>query len=239
MEAQLRRWLPVLLVAAGLVIAAVAAAGPGLSGGTLPPRAEEGLLAEPEESPEPAGTLGPAARPVEEFVHTEYPGWLSWPVTIFFLALAAGAVGLVLYLTGRYLFTERVVRRQLRGQAASQPEGALAAEEVRDALRAGLADIDAGGDPRRAVIACWLRLERTAAAAGTARLAADTPADLVARLLAAHRVSDQALARLADAYRLARYAPAEVDDALLGSARQALADVAAQLAGRLPAERGR
>nr|BFE79756.1 hypothetical protein GCM10020093_023570 [Planobispora longispora] len=83
---------------------------------------------------------------------------------------------------------------------------------VREALRAGLADLDSAGDPRRAVIACWLRLEHAAARAGTPRALADTPADLVARLLAAHRVGEAALERLAAAYRRARYSPHEVDD---------------------------
>ncbi|GIH81326.1 DUF4129 domain-containing protein [Planobispora longispora] len=101
---------------------------------------------------------------------------------------------------------------------------------VREALRAGLADLDSAGDPRRAVIACWLRLEHAAARAGTPRALADTPADLVARLLAAHRVGEAALERLAAAYRRARYSPHEVDDPLRETARRALAEVDAELA---------
>ncbi|MFF0309776.1 DUF4129 domain-containing protein [Streptosporangium sp. NPDC004379] len=102
--------------------------------------------------------------------------------------------------------------------------------EIRAALRAGLADLDAGGDPRRAVIACWLRLEHAAAGAGTPRMAADTPAELVARLLAGHRVGGPALDRLAAAYRRARYAPHEVTVSLRAEARAALAEVDAELA---------
>ncbi|GGQ32592.1 DUF4129 domain-containing protein [Streptosporangium pseudovulgare] len=118
------------------------------------------------------------------------------------------------------------------------PEAAPAREEppvttggeIRAALRAGLADLDAGGDPRRAVIACWLRLEHAAAGAGTPRMAADTPAELVARLLAGHRVGEPALNRLAAAYRRARYAPHEVTGSLRAEARAALAEVDAELA---------
>src|SRR3712207_8046931 len=51
---------------------------------------------------------------------------------------------------------------------------------------------------------CWVRLERSAAAAGTERRPADAPADYVLRLLAAHRVSRQVLDRFADVYRHAR-----------------------------------
>ena len=83
--------------------------------------------------------------------------------------------------------------------------------------------------PRRAVIACWLRLEHAAAGSGTPRLAADTTADLVARLLAVHKVGEPALGRLAGAYRQARYAPHEVDESLRDTARRALAEVDAEL----------
>ncbi len=56
------------------------------------------------------------------------------------------------------------------------------------AVDAGLADLD-DGDPRAAVIACWVRLEEAAAAAGTPREPGDTPGELVLRLLAGHQVS--------------------------------------------------
>ena len=112
-------------------------------------------------------------------------------------------------------------------RVASQPVGA---GELREALRAGLAGIDAGDDPRAAVIACWLRLEHAAAAAGVERLAAETSTDLVHRLLSAHRVDDRSLSALADAYRLARYAPHDVGAELRDTARSALAAVDAQLA---------
>jgi hypothetical protein len=233
MPTRLRRWLPVLLVGFALVAAGVAAAGQGVTGEILPPPEEEVPGVVPEAT---AGPATPGPEPVDgarRLVETDYPGWLTWPVTILVLGLIAGTIGLFLYVGVRYLLTERVRGDAVDEQAASQPGGRLETEQVRDAVRAGLADLDAGGDPRRAVIACWLRLERAAAAAGTARLAADTPTDLVRRLLAAHRVSDEALGRLADAYRLARYAPAEISGELLSTAERALRDVDAQLGGRV------
>lgn len=229
MEVRLRRWLPVLLVVLALATAGWAAAGgTGLSGGELPPSPPDPLPppspgaatpASPSLPPEPRGLNNPDA---------QFPGWLGWLLTVLYLGLAAGVILLFLYVGVRWLLTERVIRREIVAQPASQPAGA-GAEQVREAVRAGLAEIDAGEDPRRAVIACWLRLEQVAAAVGTARLAADTPADLVARLLAGHRVSDRALRRLADAYRWARYAPADVAEELVATAREALGEIDAQL----------
>jgi hypothetical protein len=231
MEVRLRRWLPVLLVGLALAAAGFAAAGgSGLSGGQLPPLPED---------PPPAPSAGPTAAPATavpatgqpaDFDPVEAPGWLSAALTALVFGVFGGIVLLFLVVGVQWLLTERVIRREILDQPASQPPG-TATEQVRDAVRAGLADLAAGADARRAVIACWLRLERVAAAVGTAREPADTPADLVRRLLAGHRVSDRALARLAAAYRLARYAPAEVGDELLATARQALAEIDAQLAG--------
>lgn len=232
MENLRRRWAPVLLIALALIAAGWAAAGgTGLSGGTRPPSAQQPLFEEP---PPTAGASAAApAGPDEsggELAGSQLPGWVGAALTGLFLAMVATVVGVFLYAGVRYLLFERVARRAILDQAGSQPPDADAdLAEVRQAVRAGLADLDAAGDPRRAVIACWLRLERLAAAAGTARLAADTPTDLVRRLLARHRVSQPALGRLADAYRRARYAPAEVATDLLETARQALHDVDRQL----------
>ena len=231
MEVRLRRWLPALLV--GLVLAAAgwaAAGGGGLSGRELPPLPEEALPQPTAGASVSPGSEPPAAGERREFERTEPPVWISAAVTALILGAAAGVVLLFLFVGARWLLTERVLRREIVDQPASQPSGAGSGEEIRRAVRAGLADLAAGGDTRRAVIACWLRLERAAAAAGTPRQPADTPADLVRRLLAAHRVSERALARLAGAYRLARYAPAEVPGDLSLTARQALAEIDAQLA---------
>jgi hypothetical protein len=83
------------------------------------------------------------------------------------------------------------------------------------------------------VIACWVRLEEAAAAAGTPRQPGDTPTDLVTRLLAEHRVSAALLARLAQVYRRARYATHSVDESMRGDARDALQRLRADLAAEV------
>jgi hypothetical protein len=228
------RWSPVLVAVLALALAGWAAAGgTGLGAGR-----RSRLAGEPATVvPSAGGATEPPPSTPPTFAGPDpdgaIPAWLFTAGAFLFIAAVAG---LLLYIGLRYLLIERVARREILDQPATQPPGADL-EQVRDAVRAGLADLDTGGDPRRAVIACWLRLERLAAAAGSARLAADTPADLVTRLLARHRVSDRALDRLADAYRLARYAPAEVSGELLATARQALQDVAVHLGARVPEPR--
>ena len=98
------------------------------------------------------------------------------------------------------------------------------AEEVVAALDAGLVDLsDSDADPRKAVIACWVRLEQAAAAAGVERRPGDTPTELVTRLLGADRpVSADVLAAFAEVYREARYATHTVDERMRTQARSAL-----------------
>src|SRR5204863_9458777 len=99
---------------------------------------------------------------------------------------------------------------------------AQARDQLIAAVEAGLSDLDdADADPRRAVIACWVRLEQAAAAAGTPRNVGDTPTELVTRLLTGHAVSAAVLYWLAEVYRLARYATHTVDATMRDQARGA------------------
>ncbi|HEY8452939.1 MAG: DUF4129 domain-containing protein [Micromonosporaceae bacterium] len=236
MRAGRPRWVPVVVAVLAVGVAGLAAAGPGFVGRPVPPARLDDPLPGGERQ---SGGL-PSIPPDLDASEEQVPG--SDLFEALFLAFVAAAVlttavlvAYQIYRTIHNLLTARVRRRELE-RRASQPDEEFEAEQVRGAVRAGLADLDAGGDPRRAVIACWLRLERIAAAAGTAREIADTPGDLVGRLLARHRVSRAALERLADAYRLARFAPAQVGPELVGIAREALRDLDAQL--RLPVDAG-
>ena len=224
----LRRWWPPVAVAALLAFAALAAAhsSPRLDRveplvdivPTLPqcdrPVAEQ-VAASPASEP-PADPAGGDAG---------LPDWAGTAALGLLIALAAGIVALVVW---------TVVRDRLgRATGSSTPTGAprqRAADEVVAALDAGLDDLsDADRDPRRAVIACWVRLEQAAAAAGTRRRPGDTPTDLVSRLLREQRVSADVLAGFAEVYREARYATHTVDDRMRAGARSALHRLRADL----------
>lgn len=100
-----------------------------------------------------------------------------------------------------------------------------------EAVGGGLRDVERG-EPRDAVVACWLRLEDAAALAGTARRPAETAGELTARVLAAHRVAPDTLRRLADLYREARYSRHPLDERARDEARAALERIRAELGVR-------
>jgi hypothetical protein len=126
-------------------------------------------------------------------------------------------------------------RRRRQGRHVPQRPEARTQEDLVAALEQGLEELsDADRDPRRAVIACWVRLEQAAAAAGTPRHAGDSPTDLVGRLLAEQQVDARVLAALAAVYREARYATHAVDDQMRAQARSALERLRADLGAGTP-----
>ncbi|MDQ7908716.1 DUF4129 domain-containing protein [Phytohabitans sp. ZYX-F-186] len=219
----LRRWWPLAAVVLLLALAAVAAAhsSPQIGRVDEPPVDAPARQFEEREvppTPQPGDIV--AADP------TEVPGWLGTVALVIGAAVLAVLLGVMVWTLAR-----EVGRRRWRGKMPPrQLSRTASAEEVVAALDAGLVDLsDADLDPRRAVIACWLRLEQAAAAAGTPRQAADTPTDLVTRLLGEHNVSRDVLARFADVYREARYATHTVDERMREQARAALQRLRAEL----------
>jgi hypothetical protein len=127
---------------------------------------------------------------------------------------------------------ERLLVRRAPGAAPQERHE----EDVLAAVDAGLEELsDLDADPRRAVIACWVRLEAAAAAAGTPRERGDTPTDLVVRLLAAHSVSRPQLEAFAGVYLKARFATHPVGEDDRHTALDALRRLRAELAGAVNA----
>ncbi|HEX5595859.1 MAG TPA: DUF4129 domain-containing protein [Micromonosporaceae bacterium] len=218
-----RRWWPLAGVVALLAAAALAAAhsSPRISRADRPlwDVLEQGdTLPDTRQPPLPDQPADPAAA-ANQF---ELPGWLVTAAFTLCVAAVAVMVGLLLYVSIRNVLNRLTPGRMPdTGRGKTAPE--QTAEEVAAALDAGLADLSAAdADPRRAVIACWVRLEQAAAAAGTPRQIGDTPTDLVSRLLHAHHVSADVLAAFAGVYREARYATRTVDERMRGQARAAL-----------------
>ncbi|MFV2101723.1 DUF4129 domain-containing protein [Micromonospora sp. LOL_024] len=222
-----RRWWPVSVMIVLLAAVTLAAAHSSIGASQIPPAAKDApfVLEYPSEEPRPSIPAEP--REAAEQTRTDIPSWLGTATLVL--------LGLVLLVVFGYLAwtlvrgaARRVTRALPSRPARRSAEGTAA--EVAAAVDAGLVDLDDHAtDPRTAVIACWVRLEEAAAAAGVPRLAGDTPTDLVTRLLSGDPstgvpaiASAHVLAELAHVYREARYATRPVDEQTRDQARAAL-----------------
>jgi hypothetical protein len=116
--------------------------------------------------------------------------------------------------------------------------------------RAALADVEAAGDDesqlleavesgqsalrrlddaRTAIIACYVAMEQSLSRAGTARAAADTPDELLARAVGRGLVTTDAAARLTVLFYEARFSSHPMPPAQRDAAEQALGELAASL----------
>ncbi|MCY1142983.1 DUF4129 domain-containing protein [Actinoplanes sp. Pm04-4] len=154
------------------------------------------------------------------------PDWIDTVALVVVGLIVLVVVGLLIYSLVRDR-RRRSGKNDRRRRRDNQPR---TAEELVAALDAGLEELsDTDRDPRRAVIACWVRLEQAAAAAGTPRHPGDSPTDLVGRLLREQQVDARVLAALLEVYRQARYATHTVDDEMRRQARSALERLRADL----------
>jgi hypothetical protein len=214
----MRRWLPLLAVGVllGAAMLAAAFANPAIEQRPVTPRSAVAP---------PAGTMPaqPTAPPPMPTVSDPFviPGWIAWVVMGLCMALVVTIIGLMVW----YYLRDRLPdpRRSAVIETAPLPTPGQTRRRLRDALDEGLAELDdSDADPRRAVIACWVRLEKAGAAAGTPREPGDTSTDFMTRLLQDHDISADLLVAFAAVYRGARFAPHEVDTAMRDQARAAL-----------------
>lgn len=227
MGTALRRLVPLAIVGGLLALIAVVAS-------MSTPGIHRSDVHEPPQSPSPLASMrsalqtpGQVKSPGSPRHAFTAPTWVQ-PVLI--------AIGVAIVLTLIVLLIWRVISNTVEIRSAGLVRKAGATnptrrEAVLAAVDASIADLaNDDGDPRSAVIICWVRLEQVAAAAGVERSAGDTPADLVRRLLAAHHVSGQVLDTLADLYRAARYSPGEVASSMRDDARRAFVRLRDELA---------
>jgi hypothetical protein len=229
--AAVRRWWPLATTLALLFITALAAtrSAPQLDQITADEAA--GPTDPPLLPTQPTATTG-AVQPPE--AARGLPDWVGTAALV-----ALGVIGVVvLGIAVFVLVRDQARKRGRKGGRRTQHrrDQPRTAEELVAALDAGLEELSATDrDPRRAVIACWVRLEQAAAAAGTPRHPGDSPTDLVGRLLNEQRVDAGVLAALLDVYRQARYTTHTVDDQMRQQARSALERLRADLGAGVPA----
>jgi len=128
---------------------------------------------------------------------------------------------------------------RLRRPAAPLVIKDVSTEELREAVNEGRAALAGIDDARAAIIACYVAMERRLADRGTARGAADTPDELLARAVAAGTVRGGAAGRLTALFYEARFSTHPLDAGQRDTASAALDELAAELAARqAPAEDG-
>ena len=115
-------------------------------------------------------------------------------------------------------------RRRARFGSLPEMSGDNAGVEV-DAARTALSS----GQPRNAIVACWMRLESDIAAAGWPRSDAETSAEYVERVVAHASVEPSAISGLAALYREARFSDHALVEADRDDALAALSQVEASL----------
>ncbi|GAB3649055.1 DUF4129 domain-containing protein [Glycomyces tarimensis] len=226
-----RRWLPVAVAVAALVVVGLAAQGTGVQWreGDIPFQAE-GTHAPP--GPEETTEI---PLPTETFTMAEdegssLPPWVSWLL----LSILVGIpVALLLIVIARRIMWW-IIDTQA-GDHRPEPEPEYLHHDValvEQAVAAGLAEIDLGTDPRSAIIACWVHFENASERVGIPREASDTPSDLVRKLLQHHELDGESLRKLSEAYLVARYSPHDVGESDRDRARAALVDLQRQLGVR-------
>ncbi len=125
-------------------------------------------------------------------------------------ALVVIALLLVVALLVRW-WSRRRERTDPRDTPELVPQVLIADDEA-----AGQVAVLAGGRPRNAIVACWLRLETAVAAAGVPLRPSETSTELTVRVLSARMVDRRALTELGALYREARFSrhePGEEDRA--------------------------
>ena len=120
----------------------------------------------------------------------------------------------------------------MRSRAAAGRGTGEADTSVAAAIDAAIADLDDLGDDadnRRVVIRCYARMERAAALGGVPTSAADTPRDLVARIVAGTSADPAACRRLGELFERARFSTHPVDDSMRAEAADTLRTIRAAL----------
>jgi Domain of unknown function (DUF4129) len=142
----------------------------------------------------------------------------SWLVLALFLtvALVAGVVTVLRH-------------RRSAAPAVEEPAPDPAPEPLAEALAAGAQALRENPDPRTAIIGCYAAMEHSLAEAGSSVVAADTPAEVLARATTDGLVRSAWAGTLTGLFRRARYSSHPMTEADRTTAMNALAQVRADL----------
>lgn len=228
MTASRRRTLIVSVAALGVAVILVAAAttgSPGLVGELPSDEAASQTSGDPPPPDAPTDRAEDEQAPVERA--RDLGAWLQE-----LLVFALLVVGLVLTSGLLRLLAQGLLRRLPGKQLVLDLEPLPDLEAAREALRRDREDHDAaldGSEVRNSIVACWVRLEETAAEVGVTRLPAETSTELVVRFLHAVDIDPRPVGALAALYQEARFSTHPLPADARARAKQALAGIHATL----------
>ena len=145
----------------------------------------------------------------------DYHAQFAWIPVLVIVGLAGAAI-LAWMLAARRRRQADVERTTLR-------------ETLEDVIEETLDDLAAEPDPRRAVIACYARLERALAAAGHSRRRAETQEEHLARILGQLDIETTSVRRLNALFERAKFSQHDVDSSMKEEAIAALVQVREEL----------
>lgn len=116
----------------------------------------------------------------------------------------------------------------LRRRRRLEPELTVA-ETLSEVLAETLDDLRTEGDPRKAVIRAYARMERMLAARGVPRRESEAPVEYLVRVLEIVQASAHSIRRLTRLFERARFSPHRIDDGMKEDAIEALSGLRAEL----------
>jgi hypothetical protein len=171
-----------------------------------------GALSRRFSRPRPTATPSTSASPAIPHI-TSRP--LGIALTVLLALILAGVVAGIVFLVAR-----------VKGEVVP----ALPEDPLAEVLDAGIDDLRRIRDPRRAVIACYARMERLMTYSGIPRRLSDTPTEFLARVLRDRSVSASSVSTLTTLFERAKFSPHEVDERMRDDALSALERVRSELA---------
>jgi hypothetical protein len=175
----------------------------------------------PSQPPPPIATPSPTQVP-----HPSAGFRLSLPDVLYAV--------LILALIGGIVVCVVLLRRRQPGHDAEPPEASTAEGQrgdLEDAVSSGRRALASLDDARAAIIACYVAMERSLAAAGANQEAADTPDEFLGRAVAAGLIRGTAAGKLTGLFYEARFSAHELTPAQRDAAQEALEQLAADLRG--------
>ena len=135
---------------------------------------------------------------------------LGIALTVLLALVLAGAIAGIVFLLAR-----------VKGEVAPPvPEDPLV-----EVLEGGMDDLRRISDPRRAVIACYARMERLMISSGIPRLPTDTPTEFLTRILQRRSISAARASQLTTLFERAKFSPHRIDEQMRQDALSALEHV--------------